>query len=515
MSRFAHRRFIGVMAALSLTVLGGCAVKAPEPVTLLDDIVPGTWQAGAADPDRPTLDTPALHEPVSDTWWTAFADPQLDALIQEAQERSFDIRAAVAAVDQAVAQARIAGADRAPQASAGLDASRRQQIFVGLPIPGTDGVLTSSSTSFGVSLNVSWEVDLWGRIRAGKAAANADLGGARLDLEAARLSIAAQTAKSYFTLREATRQVRLATETLANRTRTVERTTARYRRGVAPPVDVRLARTEQAQAKSELHRRERIRDRTQRALEVLLGRYPAGLLETSDRDLPPPPPAVPSGLPADLVTRRPDLAAAEQRLVAAGYRITEARAALYPRLSLTGGTGTSSDTLSDLVDQDFSVWNLAGNLLAPIFQGGRLRAAIELREASQEQSLAAYAGAVLRAFGEVETSLAFANSLRAQEQALEQARSEAERAAVLARDRYEAGLGGVGGFLQVLEADRRAFVAESQLVTVRVERLNNRVDLFVALGGGFTLDPSAGSDASRASAASPIASTTNAASHRP
>lgn len=475
------------LTGLGLTVLGGCAVKAPEPVTVLDDLIPATWHAS---PEA------SVAEPVADSWWAAFGDPQLDALVREAQERSFDLRAAAAVVEQAVAQARIAGADRAPQASVGFDASRRQQIFVGLPIPGTDGVLASSSSSFGVSLNISWEADLWGRVRAGKAAADADVGGARLDLEAARLSIAAQTAKSYFALREANRQVRLAAETLANRTRTVERTTARYRRGVTPPVDVRLARTEQAQAESELHLRERVRTRVQRALEMLLGRYPAGLLEASDIDLPAPPPAIPSGLPADLITRRPDLAAAEQRLVAAGYRIAEARAALFPRLSLTGSTGTSSNALGDLVDSDFSVWNLAGNLLAPIFQGGRLRAAVELRAASRERSLAEYAGAVLRAFGEVETSLALASTLTAQEQSLEQARTEAQRAATLARDRYDAGLGGNGGFLQVLEADRRAFNAESQLVAVRVERLNNRIDLFVALGGGFTLDaPSDPSDA--------------------
>jgi len=467
-----------------LWLASACAVRPPAPVTVLDEQVPAAWQA-SREPESALAIDDAGGDTAPALWWSAFGDPLLDSLIREAQAKSYDLAAVAADLDAAWAQARIAGAERLPQLSAGMDASRRQQVFVGLPIPGTAGVLPSRSTSVGISLNIGWEADLWGRLKAGQAAARADATTAAFDFDAARLSISAQTAKAYFALREASRQRELARATLSSRQQTVARTTARYRRGIAPPLDVRLARLEQAQATAELARRTRVEAGTRRALELLVGRYPAGHIAAGEGPLPPPPAAPPAGLPAELVRRRPDLAAAEQRLLAAGWQLAEARAALYPRLSLTGSAGTTSDQLRDLVDRDFSVWNLAGNILGPIFQGGRLRAAVELREASRERALAAYASAVLSAFAEVETALDDAARLAAEEAALADAGNEARRAAKLARARYNAGLGDADAFLQVLEADRRSLAADSQLAAIRGARLSNRIDLYVALGGGL------------------------------
>ncbi len=453
-----------------VALLSACAtVPLEEPA--LDLETPEAW----------TTPTPEAAPASGPGWWAAFGDSQLDAAVNEALEHNYDLQAAAASVAAASAQARIAGADLKPQVSAGFDASRRQQVFVGLPIPGSGGVLKSTSTSFGASLNVSWEADLWGRLRAGQAAAVADAQAAEADYAAARLSLAGQVTKAWFGVVEAERQVELARDTVASRRTTEERIAARYRRGVAPSLELRLARSNLAAAESTLELRRRQFDVAGRQLETLLGRYPRGEAG-SGTPLPSVPPEIPAGLPSELVARRPDLQAAERRLEASGLRVHEARRALYPRITLTGSGGTSSDSLGDLVDGDFTVWSIAGGLLQPIFQGGRLRAAVDFAEASRDRALALYTQSVLRAFAEVESALAAERLLAAEEAAQAVATEESTAAVRLAEDRYNAG---VGDYLTILESQRQAFLTESRLLTLRALRLSNRADLHLALGGGF------------------------------
>jgi outer membrane protein TolC len=187
-------------------------------------------------------------------------------------------------------------------------------------------------------------------------------------------------------------------------------------------------------------------------------------------------------LPADLVSRRPDLIASERRLAAAGARVTEARRALYPRLSLTASGGRSSNALKDLLDGDFAVWNLVSNLTQPLFQGGRLRAGVDLATSNSDRALALFADSVLRAFGEVETALAAEGYLAQQEVSLRSAAAEASASQILATERYAQGLVDMA---TLLEAQRRSFEAESQLLSVRRQRLDARIDLHLALGGDF------------------------------
>ena len=215
-----------------------------------------------------------------------------------------------------------------------------------------------------------------------------------------------------------------------------------------------------------------------------MGRYPAGRLLDGSEDvtLPPAAPSIPAGLPTDLLERRPDLRAAAGRFTASQQRLLAARRALYPRLTLTGSGGTVSDQLKDLVNGDFTVWSLLGGLTQPLFQGGRLRAGVDRAGAGRDETMERYAGTLLRAFAEVEMALADEGRLREQEEALTRSTAELAAALRLARDRYA---GGVGDYLTVLESQSREFVARSALLAVRRERLTNRVDLFLALGGGF------------------------------
>ncbi len=477
---------------LLAALLAACATAPPEEPSL-DLGTPEAWTTET--PAARPLDDATLGARLPRDWWTTFGDAQLDAVVGEALERNYDLQAAAAAVAAAVARARIAGAELKPQVGASFNAGRRQQVFVGLPIPGSGGVLSSTSSSYGLGLNVSWEADLWGRLRAGQAAAVGDARAAEADYAAARLSLAGQAAKAWFAVVEAERQVELATDTVDSRRTTAERIGARYRRGVAPPLDLRLARSNLALAQSTRELRRRQLDGAGRQLEILLGRYPRGeagsgfppLEKGGSRGdfslrLPDVPPEIPAGLPSELVARRPDLQAAERRLEASGLRVREARRALYPRITLTASGGTSSDSLGDLLDGDFSVWSLAGGLLQPIFQGGRLRAAVDFAEADRDRVLALYAQGVLRAFAEVESTLAAEGLLAAEEAAQAVATQESTAAVSLAEDRYNAG---VGDYLTILESQRQAFFTESRLLTLRALRLSNRADLHLALGGDF------------------------------
>jgi NodT family efflux transporter outer membrane factor (OMF) lipoprotein len=458
-----------LVAALSLACV-------PSPARRL----PGG--AGVEVPGRWSSETDTVVESIRPDWWSEFSDPTLDEIIREALENNRDLQIAAARLDAAAAEARIAGANLKPMVDAGFNAGRSRQVFLGIPIeiPGQK-VLGSTTTSYGVSLNVAWEADLWGKLRAGKRAALSELEASRADLAGARLSIVGQTAKTWFALTETRQQVELAEETVESYRSTAERVESRYERGIRSSLDLRLTLSNLATAEASL---ELARDRLQRAarqLEILLGRYPAGALEGAPT-LPPPTSSVPEGLPATLVSRRPDLVAAEYRLAGADSRLVQARTALYPSFRLTASGGSTSKELDDLLDGDFSVWSLAGGLLQPIFQGGRLRAGVDLARSGSEQALAAYANVLLRAFGEVESTLASESILARREKALAVATEQSVAARKLAEDRYDAGLEGI---VTVLDAQRRALSAESQLLLVRRSRLDNRVDLYLALGGGF------------------------------
>jgi len=427
---------------------------------------------------------PGAEGATLDRWWTGFGDPALTAAIVEGLAHNYDLQAAVARLDAAAAQATIAGADLVPTVSGGLSGARNRVNFIGLPIPGAaGGVLSSTTSSYGVSLDLSWELDLWGRVRSGHSAALADFEASAADLAAARLSLVGQVSKAWFATVEAREQLDLAVATVESYTATLADVEQLYARGTRDAFDVRLARLNLASAEANRDARREQQERARRQLELLLGRYPAGAMAPG-RAFPDTYAAVPAGIPSAVLRRRPDLRAAERRLAASGARVDEAVAALFPRLSLTASGGTSSDSLADVLDTDLRVWSLAGNLLAPLFEGGRLRAAVQLSEAQLREATADYSGAVLRALSEVETSLAVERHLALQEASRRAAAEHAVEALSLAQDRYDRG---IADFLSVADSQRQALAQRSQLLTVQRQRLEARIDLFLALGGGFAV----------------------------
>lgn len=466
------RAAAGLLAALAIT---GCATPPSSSPRTAPVVVPASWVAAPVSPG----------EAVDARWWTHFADPRLEGLVAQAIIANYDLAAAAARIEQAQAQARIAGAAVYPSADVGVSASRARQNFVGLPIPGRGGVVSSISTTVGVALNAAWELDLWGRLRAGERAAASDLGATRAEYAAAALSLAGQTARIYFALVEAREQHALARSTLENRSATATQVRRRYEAGIRPPFDLRLALANEAAANALLAQRARELAALERQLELLTGAYPRGDAAVRSA-LPAVPPLPDAGAPAQVLARRPDVVAAARRLEAAGSRVAAAQAALYPQLRLAASVGRRASDPADLAESAFSVWSLAGDLLAPVFRGGRLRAEVTLAEARQTEALERYRQALLTAFTEVEVALS-ADALLAQQVEAVAARVEQTRAAQrLAEDRYGRGL---VDFLDVLEAQRQAVEAASQLLAVRRQHLDARIDLFLALGAGF--DPAA------------------------
>jgi NodT family efflux transporter outer membrane factor (OMF) lipoprotein len=457
-------------------LLLGCAGAPRTTESPLDIAPPASWAS------LPASSTLEMGSPAWDlAWWQGFEDVRLDSLVAHALRRNHDLAQAAASVDAARAQARIAGADLWPQVAVGGTAARQKRSLIGFTPPAPGFPTSTTTTTYAASADASWEVDLWGRIRSGRSAAVADVEAANAAHAGAALSLAGQTTKAWFAAVEALQQEELAEETVASYALTADHVRRRYDSGIAGALDVRLAESDLAASRGTLAVRRQVAASQIRRLEVLVGRYPAATLKVV-RALPTSVPDVPAGLPAELVSRRPDLVEAERRAASAGARVTEARRALYPRISLTGSAGTTSTELRDLVDPDFSVWSLLGNLALPLFQGGRLRAQVDLAQARERQALEGYASAVLTAYAEVENALDAERHLAEREARVAEAADHARRAAELAQSQYDAGLVTI---TTLLDARRRALAADSQLREVRRQRLDARVDLHLVLGGGF------------------------------
>ncbi|MDC4223544.1 MAG: efflux transporter outer membrane subunit [Candidatus Manganitrophus sp.] len=333
-----------------------------------------------------------------------------------------------------------------------------------------------------ISAFASWEIDVWGRVRAGRAAAEEQFASEEADYISARQSIAALVARSWFLAVEGLLQERTAREMLESSERLLELTKSKREVGAAGDQDVVLARAETGSLRDSLLKLEQANAQSRRALEVLVGRYPSGEIEVAEmlaRITAP----VPAGLPSELLERRPDIFAAERRVSSAFFQVQQAKAARLPQFSLTASLGLiSSDVFSKRSDFSNPTAGIGGSLLAPIFQGGELRAQVQIRNAEQKEAVMQYAAMVLRAFEEVENALNAEQVLRRREEVLAQVVEDYERAVEIAENQYEVGR---TDLLSVLQQRLRLFSARSTILSVQGERLVQRVNLYLALGGGW------------------------------
>jgi outer membrane protein, multidrug efflux system len=454
------QRSMAVVLAVSLT---GCAIVSPR---LKPDVpVAGTWNEAS----------PASAAAVSPTWWESFGSAELQSLVGEALAGSPDLAIATERVRQAEAQVQVAGASLFPMLSAGGDTSTHRTS-------GAGSAVTSNAT--GLTLTASYELDLWGKNRAGVRSAKSSLAASQFDRDTARLTLISGVATSYFDVLALRTRLGIARENLDTAERVQELVAARARNGVASALDVSRQEATVLSQRAALLPLDQQERQTLAALAVLLGRPPEGFdvkaAGISDLAVP----AIDPGLPAELLVRRPDLASAEAQLAASNADVSAARAALLPSIKLTGTAGIASGALLSLVSGGTtSAIGIAASLLQPIFDGGRLRGQKAIAESRERELVETYRKAILSAFVDVEQALAGASRQGQQEQLQDDVQARARESLRLAEIRYRAG---ADDLLTVLDAQRTLFSAQDQLAQVRLNRLQSAVGLYKALGGGWS-----------------------------
>lgn len=453
---------IGVFIRLALfLILTGCNILPQRDQHEVGAKLPHQWSEGQ----------PGISQPIPEQWVEVFDDLQLRDLIKAALANNYELKAAAARVDAAIAQARIDGSGRWPQIFFSADHQQVQIREAGF-----------GSSRFGVFealFGVSWEVDVWGRIRDFQQAAMSEADATHTDFYGARLSLAARVAQSYFELIEAKLQAAVVEQSIKDRTIIADLVRGRFQRGLVRGLDLRLALTDLASAEAELKiTRNRIQA-TARRLEILLGRYPEGD-ELQATALPSLPGVIAAGLPAELLERRPDVIAAFSRLQAADFRASSSRKLRLPRITLTAAGGTRSADLTELVDPRSVAWNVFAGLMQPLFTGGRIEGEIFRNQARAEEALNLYKNTALNAFREVEQALAAEEWLREQEISLRKAVEQTEASQKLAVYSYRNGLIQI---LTLLDSYRSTLDAQSAHLSVTRQLLSNRINLYLALGG--------------------------------
>ncbi len=452
-----------ISKCLGVSVAGffvwGCGMESP--VEDMSIRVPGTW-AGAARGNDGRIST---------GWLDGFQDSGMKRSVNEALAYNQSLKGAAARLKEAREETILVRAQRLPSVGLGAGGS----------VSGGSG--GGRAQAYGLNLAASWEPDLWGRLRDLTRAAEADERAAVEDFRGARLSLAANAAKAYVDLISAEQEVDLARETLDSFEKNLRVIERNYKATGEGALDIKFARTNVSSAQRALEARGLDRENAARVLEVLQGRYPGGQTR-GRRELPVLSGSVPAGIPAGIVERRPDLAAARARLLGSANRADAARKNLLPNISLTGRSGSAGARFSDLLSADFLVTTIAGNVDQFLYDGGAREAGARGALARNERLVYEYSQLALEAFREVEATLSADRSLAAQEKFLADEVAQAVLAETQSEREYAEGVN--PNILSVLEAQRRANNARGAMIRLKNQRLQNRFDLHLALGGDFS-----------------------------
>ena len=460
-----------MLATVALCLLAACTVGPDYRKPDVSELVPNDWRWKPAN---------AQDAVPKGEWWKAFGDPVLDNLEATALGANPTVRAAVARVDEARAVARLARSQFYPQVT--LDPSaKRERTSANLPTPIPVQIPSASFNTFSLPLDLSYEIDLWGRVRRSLESARAQAEASVSDQQNVLLTLTADVAINYFLVRTLDAEIAALRRTVESRADSLRILEERFAAGVALGADVEQARTQIATAQTDLADVRRQRAETLDALAVLCGK-PASAFALDERPLQAREVVMPAMLPSELLERRPDIARAERALAARNAQIGVARAAYFPSIQLIGQTGFLSDDASRLLSADSRVWSLGPRITLPVFTGGRTAADVERAEAAYEEALADYRFAVLIAFREVEDSLAQIVLRGEQTRAQDNAVRSAANVLSLARTRYEAG---TVTYLEVADAERNLLQQERRQAQLQGQRYTSMVRLVKALGGGW------------------------------
>lgn len=464
-----HRRPVLLALGATLAILSGCAVGPSYSRPTVAS--PTTWKETMVATSTAVL--PAK-------WWSIFNDAELDSLETQAVAANQDLRRAVARVAESRALARMSEADLYPtlSASGGHSINRVSENTANAPRRDFE------HEEHYRQLELSYEIDVWGRVRRSIEASKAELAATETDMQVVLLTLTSDVALHYLLLRSLDREKQVTQSTIDLRRDTVKLQETRYRAGLINEVDVTRARTELANVEAELHSITRSRAQLEHALAILCGKAPAEFaLAAASKNVVPP--EIPAGLPSSLLERRPDVVVAEEKLRAECARIGVAEAAFFPTIKLTGYAGGATADFGTLLDWSSRFGALGPSVNFPIFEGGRNKANLNAAKARYEQSTAAYRGTVLNAFREVEDSLSDLSTLAAQHEAVSRAVKSARTTATLANERYQQGL---TSYLDVVDAQRAALQAERTEVQLQGQRAVSTILLAKALGGGWERD---------------------------
>lgn len=428
----------------------------------------GSWKEG-----RPLENVP------KGSWWEVFQDTELNELERLALESNQELKAAMARVAQARATARVARADLLPTLT--LAPSYERQRYSPNQDPSFGNI---TANTFTVPLDLSYEIDIWGKVRRGFESARADAQATLADYYNVLLTLQADVAQNYFALRALDAENNTVTATVGLRKEQVQLVRSRFQGGIGNDLDVARAETELATSEADAASLSQQRAQLENALAILVGTNPSRfhLAALTNSNWNPQPPVIPAGLPSSLLERRPDVAQAERRLAAANARIGVAKAAFFPVVSLTASGGYLSGDIQTLFNWDSRVWSIGPSISLPIFAGGRNRANYHRAQAAFEESVALYRQQVFVAFGDVENSLAGIRYLAEQSAAQQRAVANSRRAADLAAERYRSG---IVSYLEVVDANREALASERANAQLAGQRLNIMIQLIKALGGGW------------------------------
>lgn len=415
---------------------------------------------------------------ISRGWVRDLNDPKLPALVNEAMQKNPSILATTELLKTSHSALVRARANRLPSLNISGGGSRSRTNA------DAAGGSTFYSSSKNIGVGAGWEIDLWGRLRHLHTASQADYDATLADLRGARLSLAANTASTWYNLISAENQVKLATDTLASYEKVEKIIVRNYKAGTAFALELQLSRNNVYGAERILRARLSTRDDARRDLEVILGRYPSASIK-APTDLPTIPDSVPSGLPSELIARRPDIVAARLDLEASFHRALAAKKDLLPSLNLTGNSGTNESNFGNLLDPGFLTSSISTSISQSLFQAGADREAARASVAQNKAAIHDYVATVLDAYREVESALAAESWLKQQEFYLHKELQQAASAELQAERDYAQGVDGTD-ILDLLESQRRASDARNSLIDLQNLRIQNRLNLYLALGGDFS-----------------------------
>jgi multidrug efflux system outer membrane protein len=413
-------------------------------------------------------------------WWELFRDPHLQAHIRAALEENKDLLLATARVDELRAQIGIVQGELFPQLAGSAEAMHRR--IPGTLIPGISQDTKLEKEIYSLQGFLSWELDLWGRLRRATEAAKAEFIAVEHARQGVLLSLVSHVAEAYFDLRALDLELEVTRRTLESRRKYFQIVNDRYKDGLASGLEVTKAEAEVAKLSARVPNLERQVAMQENALSILLGRNPAGIgrgLTLTEQTLPP---VIPAGLPSWLLERRPDIRQAEQQLVAANAQVGVAKAEFFPKISLTGNYGVLSRELDDLFIGPAQIWGIGPSMSVPLFTGGKLQSNLEATDARKQQALIRYRQVVQQSFREVDDALVTHQKVRESRQELEKFVTSNRKALQLAEYRYEEGL---SDYIDVVDAQRQLYDSEIDLARTQQVQLVSVVQLYKALGGGW------------------------------